>query len=85
MTSGTEAPTEPRIRPQSPLDAMADTRTREANDSKPRKGAPSLGSNRAYIKQEIPHLEELMVDTPAEALAHASLAIVGRFIADLGR
>jgi GDP-mannose 6-dehydrogenase len=36
-----------------------------------------MGSNRAYIRQEIPHLEELMVDTPEEALATSTLAIVG--------
>jgi GDP-mannose 6-dehydrogenase len=36
-----------------------------------------MGSNRAYIKQEIPHLEELMVDTPEEALATSTLAIIG--------
>ncbi|MDB5395009.1 MAG: GDP-mannose 6-dehydrogenase [Rhodospirillales bacterium] len=36
-----------------------------------------MGSNRAYIKQEIPHLEELMVDTPEAALAGAKLAVIG--------
>ena len=36
-----------------------------------------MGSNRAYIKQEIPHLEELMVDTPEAALATSTLAIIG--------
>ncbi len=36
-----------------------------------------LGSNRAYIAQEIPHLEELMVGTPEEALKDAKLAVVG--------
>jgi GDP-mannose 6-dehydrogenase len=36
-----------------------------------------MGSNRAYIKQEIPHLEELMVANPAAALKGTTLAIVG--------
>jgi len=36
-----------------------------------------MGSNRAYIKQEIPHLEELMVANPAAALKGTSLAIIG--------
>ena len=40
-----------------------------------------LGSNRAYIAQEIPHLEELMVDTPEAALADAKLAVVGHITA----
>ena len=33
------------------------------------------GANRAYIDQEIPHLEGLMVATPAEALAGSASAI----------
>jgi GDP-mannose 6-dehydrogenase len=36
-----------------------------------------MGSNRAYIKQEIPHLEELMVANPAAALKGTSLVIIG--------
>jgi GDP-mannose 6-dehydrogenase len=36
-----------------------------------------VGSNRAYIDREIPHLEKLMVATPAEALAGAKVAAVG--------
>jgi GDP-mannose 6-dehydrogenase len=35
------------------------------------------GGNRAYIDQEIPHLEGLMVATPAEALAGSAIAIIG--------
>ncbi len=35
------------------------------------------GGNRAYIEQEIPHLEGLMVGTPAEALAGSAIAIIG--------
>jgi GDP-mannose 6-dehydrogenase len=41
-----------------------------------------MGSNRAYIKQEIPHLEELMVDTPQEALASSTLAVIGHVTGD---
>ncbi len=41
-----------------------------------------MGSNRAYIKQEIPHLEELMVDTPEEALASSTLAVIGHVNGD---
>lgn len=35
------------------------------------------GSNRAFIEREIPHLERLMVGTPAEALAGRKLAVIG--------
>jgi GDP-mannose 6-dehydrogenase len=35
------------------------------------------GSNRAFIEREIPHLERLMVGTPAEALAGRTLAVIG--------
>ena len=35
------------------------------------------GSNRAYISKEIPHLERLMVDAPAVALAGRKIVIVG--------
>jgi GDP-mannose 6-dehydrogenase len=41
-----------------------------------------MGSNRAYIKQEIPHLEELMVANPAAALKGTSLAIIGHVAKD---
>lgn len=36
-----------------------------------------LGANRAYIDREIPHLERLMLDSPAAALAHARIVVVG--------
>jgi GDP-mannose 6-dehydrogenase len=36
-----------------------------------------MGSNRAYIDREIPHLERLMVASPAAALSGANVAIVG--------
>jgi GDP-mannose 6-dehydrogenase len=36
-----------------------------------------MGSNRAYIKQEIPHLEELMAANPAAALKGTTLAVIG--------
>jgi GDP-mannose 6-dehydrogenase len=39
--------------------------------------AALLGSNRAYIEREIPHLERLIVESPAEALAAARLIVVG--------
>ncbi len=35
------------------------------------------GANRAYIDREIPHLERLLVTTPAEALNGARLVVVG--------
>ena len=35
------------------------------------------GSNRAFIEREIPHLERLMVGSPAEALAGRKLAVIG--------
>ena len=35
------------------------------------------GSNRAYISKEIPHLERLMVDAPAAALAGRRIVVVG--------
>jgi GDP-mannose 6-dehydrogenase len=35
------------------------------------------GANRAYIDREIPHLERLLVKTPAEALSGARLAVIG--------
>jgi GDP-mannose 6-dehydrogenase len=36
-----------------------------------------MGSNRAYIDREIPHLERLMVISPAAALAGTKVAIIG--------
>ncbi|HEY4041487.1 MAG TPA: UDP binding domain-containing protein, partial [Rhodopila sp.] len=39
--------------------------------------ASLMGSNRAYIEQEIPHLERLMVASPAAALAETKVVIVG--------
>jgi GDP-mannose 6-dehydrogenase len=36
-----------------------------------------VGSNRAYIEREIPHLERLMVDDPVAALTGAGMAVVG--------
>jgi GDP-mannose 6-dehydrogenase len=36
-----------------------------------------MGSNRAYIDREIPHLERLMVDSPELALSSAKVAIIG--------
>jgi GDP-mannose 6-dehydrogenase len=39
--------------------------------------AALMGSNRAYIDREIPHLERLMVISPEAALAGAKVAIIG--------
>ncbi len=39
--------------------------------------ATLLGSNRSYIDQEIPHIEGLMVGSPAEALSDSRLAVIG--------
>ena len=36
-----------------------------------------MGSNRAYIDREIPHLERLMVDSPERALAGSKVAVIG--------
>ena len=36
-----------------------------------------LGTNRAYIEREIPHIERLLVGSPAEALEGGRLAVVG--------
>jgi len=36
-----------------------------------------MGSNRAYIDREIPHLEKLMVISPAAALAGTKVAVIG--------
>lgn len=40
------------------------------------------GSNHAYINREIPHLERLMVGTPAEALSDCRVAIIGHVAAE---
>jgi GDP-mannose 6-dehydrogenase len=40
-----------------------------------------LGSNRTYIESEIPHLERLLVSTPAEALQGVHLAVIGHLAA----
>ena len=39
--------------------------------------ASLLGANRTYIDREIPHLERLMVDSPASALEGSRLAVIG--------
>jgi GDP-mannose 6-dehydrogenase len=39
--------------------------------------ATLMGSNRAYIDREIPHLERLMVVSPEAALSSARVAIIG--------
>jgi GDP-mannose 6-dehydrogenase len=36
-----------------------------------------MGSNRAYIDREIPHLERLMVISPQAALSGAEIAVIG--------
>ena len=41
-----------------------------------------MGSNRAYIEREIPHLERLMVAGPAEALAGGGIAVIGHIAAE---
>ncbi|HET6306151.1 MAG TPA: nucleotide sugar dehydrogenase [Rhodopila sp.] len=40
-----------------------------------------VGSNRAYIDREIPHLERLMVASPEAALAGVKVAIIGHIAA----
>ena len=39
--------------------------------------ATLMGSNRAYIEREIPHLERLMVVSPGAALSGTKVAIIG--------
>lgn len=39
--------------------------------------ATLMGSNRAYIDREIPHLERLMVPSPEAALAGTKVAVIG--------
>ncbi len=45
--------------------------------------AKLTGSNLEYIDKEIPHLERLMRETPAEALAGARIVIVAKADADV--
>ncbi len=44
--------------------------------------AQLMGSNRAYIDREIPHLERLMVATPETALDGARVAVIGHVAAE---
>jgi GDP-mannose 6-dehydrogenase len=44
--------------------------------------ATLMGSNRAYIDQEIPHLERLIVVSPGAALSSAKTVIVGHVAAE---
>ena len=44
--------------------------------------ASLLGSNRAYIDREIPHLERLMVGSPEAALAGTKIVIIGHIAPD---
>ncbi len=44
--------------------------------------AALVGSNRAYIEREIPHLERLLLENPTEALASARLVVVGHIGAE---
>jgi GDP-mannose 6-dehydrogenase len=44
--------------------------------------ATLMGSNRAYIDREIPHLERLMVGSPAAALDRAKIVIIGHVAAE---
>jgi GDP-mannose 6-dehydrogenase len=44
--------------------------------------ATLMGSNRAYIDREIPHLERLMVVSPEAALSSAKVAVIGHLAAE---
>jgi GDP-mannose 6-dehydrogenase len=44
--------------------------------------ATLMGSNRAYIDREIPHLERLMVVSPKAALSGVNVAIIGHITAE---
>ena len=44
--------------------------------------ATLMGSNRAYIDREIPHLERLMVASPDAALSGARIAVIGHVAAE---
>jgi GDP-mannose 6-dehydrogenase len=44
--------------------------------------ATLMGSNRAYIDREIPHLERLMVVSPEAAVSHCGIAIIGHIAAE---
>ena len=41
------------------------------------KVAQLMGSNRAYIEREVPHLERLLAESPAAALDGAGLVVIG--------
>lgn len=41
-----------------------------------------MGSNRAYIEREIPHLERLMVISPEAALSSSRIAVIGHVSAE---
>lgn len=40
-----------------------------------------IGSNRRYIESEIPHLEQLLVSSPEEALSGSRIAVIGHVAA----
>lgn len=44
-----------------------------------------LGKNKEFIDREVPHLDRLLVATPAEALAEAQVIVVGHADADTRR
>jgi GDP-mannose 6-dehydrogenase len=44
--------------------------------------ATLMGSNRAYIDREIPHLERLMVVSPAAALSGTKVAVIGHIASE---
>ncbi len=39
--------------------------------------AKLMGANRQYIEEEIPHISNLMVETPAALLEHAQVVVIG--------
>ncbi|MFL5254074.1 MAG: UDP binding domain-containing protein, partial [Rhodopila sp.] len=45
-------------------------------------GARLMGSNRAYIEREIPHIERLMADDVATALDGSRVAVIGHIAAE---
>jgi GDP-mannose 6-dehydrogenase len=66
---------------ESPLVQLAERLIGKGYDlrifDRPVKVASLLGSNRSYVEKEIPHLEKLMVDSPAAALDGSRLAVIG--------
>ena len=47
---------------------------------------PSLvGTNREYIEEHLPHLKELLMETPREVVEHAETCIVASRDAEVGR